>query len=80
LKKNFIANTRIQVLLGDFFNHKGEYDLIIEQTFFCALPPTMRQKYVWKMHELLAKDGILAGLLFNRKFEVSPPFGGSQEE
>jgi hypothetical protein len=30
------------VLLGDF-NHKGEYDLIIEQTFFCALPPVMRQ-------------------------------------
>jgi len=80
IEEKFITNTRIQVLLGDFFNHKGEYDLIIEQTFFCALPPTMRQKYVWKMHELLAKDGILAGLLFNRKFEVSPPFGGSQEE
>ncbi|CAM3067639.1 methyltransferase domain-containing protein [Flavobacterium frigoris] len=80
IEEKFITNTRIQVLLGDFFNHKGEYDLIIEQTFFCALPPVMRQKYVWKMHELLAKNGILAGLLFNRKFEVSPPFGGSQEE
>ena len=40
----------------------------------------MRQKYVWKMHELLAANGILAGLLFNRTFEVSPPFGGSKEE
>ncbi|WP_339920348.1 methyltransferase domain-containing protein [uncultured Flavobacterium sp.] len=80
IEQKFISDTRIQVLLGDFFNHKGEYDLIIEQTFFCALPPVMRQKYVWKMHELLAKDGILAGLLFNRTFEVSPPFGGSQEE
>jgi hypothetical protein len=67
-------------LLGDFFSHKGEYDLIIEQTFFCALPPVMRQKYVWKMHELLAKDGILAGLFFNRIFEAGPPFGGSQQE
>lgn len=80
IEEKFITNTRIQVLLGDFFDHKGEYDLIIEQTFFCALPPIMRQKYVWKMHELLAKDGILAGLLFNRTFEVSPPFGGSHEE
>lgn len=80
IEQKFISDTRIQVLLGDFFNHKGAYDLIIEQTFFCALPPVMRQKYVWKMHELLIKDGILAGLLFNRTFEVSPPFGGSQEE
>jgi hypothetical protein len=29
-------------LLGDFFNHKGEYDLIIEQIFL-RLPPVMRQ-------------------------------------
>ncbi|MBC7642405.1 MAG: thiopurine S-methyltransferase, partial [Flavobacterium sp.] len=69
-----------QIVLGDFFEHQGEYDLIIEQTFFCALPPTMRQKYVCKMHQLLADEGKLAGLLFNRTFEVSPPFGGSKEE
>jgi copper chaperone CopZ len=56
------------------------YDIIIEQTFFCALPPTMRQRYVWKMHNLLNANGILAGLLFNRSFDVSPPFGGSREE
>ena len=66
--------------MGDFFEHQGEYDLIIEQTFFCALPPTMRQKYVWKMHQLLANKGKIAGLLFNRTFESGPPFGGSQEE
>jgi hypothetical protein len=66
--------------LGDFFEHQGAYDVIIEQTFFCALPPTMRQKYVWKMHQLLAKEGKITGLLFNRTFESGPPFGGSQEE
>jgi len=55
----------------------GNYDFIIEQTFFCALPPTMRQKYVWKMHQLLKDGGKLIGLLFNREFEISPPFGGS---
>jgi len=32
------------------------------------------------MHQLLSKKGILAGVLFNRKFEVSPPFGGSKTE
>ena len=80
LQQKFAQNSNIKIIQGDFFLHQGSYDLILEQTFFCALPPTMRQKYVWKMHELLAKNGILAGLLFNRTFEVSPPFGGSKEE
>lgn len=80
LKEKFAGNKNIKVILGDFFEHKGNYDYIIEQTFFCALPPTMRQKYVWKMHQLLSDYGKLIGLLFNRKFDVSPPFGGSLKE
>jgi SAM-dependent methyltransferase len=80
LKQKFADNSSIKIIQGDFFEHKGKYDLIIEQTFFCALPPTMRQKYVWKMHQLLVEDGILVGLLFNRSFEAGPPFGGSQQE
>lgn len=80
LKQKFEKNSNIKIILGDFFEHSGKYDLIIEQTFFCALPPVMRQKYVWKMHQILADNGILAGLLFNRTFEINPPFGGSKEE
>ena len=80
LKEKFKGNPNIKIVLGDFFEHPGKYDLIIEQTFFCALPPSMRQKYVWKMHQLLVEEGILAGLLFNRTFESGPPFGGSKEE
>ena len=80
LKEKFKNNPNIQIVLGDFFEHQGKYDLIIEQTFFCALPRTMRQKYVLKMHQLLADQGILAGLLFNRLFDSGPPFGGSTEE
>lgn len=80
LKEKFKNNPNIQIVLGDFFEHQGRYDLIIEQTFFCALPPDVRQEYVWKMHQLLGNDGILAGLLFDRMFESGPPFGGSKEE
>ncbi|WP_396179408.1 methyltransferase domain-containing protein [Flavobacterium sp.] len=80
LKQKFANNKSITVILGDFFEHQGDYDYIIEQTFFCALPPTMRQKYVWKMHQLLSDYGKLIGLLFNREFEVSPPFGGTLKE
>lgn len=80
LKNQFKNNKNITIILGDFFEHQGVYDLIFEQTFFCALPPTMRQKYVWKKHQLLSEQGILTGLLFNRNFEVGPPFGGNQKE
>ncbi len=65
----------------DFFSHKGQYDLIIEQTFFCALDPALRQKYVEKAHQLLKKNGKLVGLLFDFPLTVEgPPFGGSKKE
>ena len=80
LQNKFANNPNITILLGDFFEHQNTYDLILEQTFFCALPPTLRQKYIWKMHQLLSSNGVLAGLLFNRDFEVSPPFGGNRNE
>lgn len=80
LKEKFKNTAGIEIIHGDFFEHKGSYDLILEQTFFCALPPQMRQKYVWKMHQLLSEKGKIAGLLFNRSFESGPPFGGNQTE
>lgn len=69
-----------QLLREDFFSHEGSYDLIIEQTLFCAIDPSDREKYVSKIRELLVPGGKLAGVLFDREFENSPPFGGSREE
>jgi methyl halide transferase len=80
LKSEFQNFSNIKIILGDLFEHRGSYDLIIEQTFFCALPPYMRPKYVAKMYHLLAVNGRLIGLLFDRTFENSPPFGGSKSE
>ncbi|WP_428654700.1 methyltransferase domain-containing protein [Runella sp.] len=74
------ASRGLKAMCGDFFNHSGQYDLILEQTFFCALDPSLRSLYVQKMNELLVSNGKLAGLLFNRPFEGGPPFGGSVEE
>lgn len=65
----------------DFFNHQRQYDLIIEQTFFCAMHPSRRSDYTKKMYHLLAQNGKLAGLLFSREFNSpGPPFGGSKDE
>jgi methyl halide transferase len=65
---------------GDFFEHSDQYDLIVEQTFFCALDPSLRRNYAEKMAALLPQGGKLAGLLFDRDFEGGPPFGGCAAE
>lgn len=70
-----------QIHHQDFFLHKGQYDLIIEQTFFCALHPERRIDYCKKVNELLKLSGKLVGVLFARNFEQNgPPFGGELEE
>lgn len=70
-----------QLIHGDFFDLEGQFDLIIEQTFFCALNPDVRSEYVVKMHSLLSEKGKIAGLLFDFPLtEDGPPFGGSKEE
>ncbi len=64
--------------IEDFFNHKGSYDRILEQTFFCALNPSLRTKYAQKMRELLKPGGKLVGVLFNDPLnDDHPPFGGN---
>lgn len=81
LKKELASYEGINIYCEDFFQHIGEYDLIIEQTFFCAILPEMRISYVKKIHELLTINGRLVGLLFGIQFEKEgPPFGGSLEE
>lgn len=69
------------LLLEDFFSHRGQYDLILEQTFFCALNPALRKSYVSKMGELLKPGGTLAGVLFDDTLNHDkPPFGGTRQE
>ena len=71
-------HNRLEIICQDFFDHKGQYDLILEQTFFCALDPLLRKKYAAKMHELLKPGGKLVGVLFNKNFEGGPPFAGNE--
>ncbi len=69
-----------QCLNIDFFELDQKFDLILEQTFFCALEPRLRNDYVLKMHDLLNKNGKLVGLLFDFELtESGPPFGGNEE-
>lgn len=70
-----------QLIHQDFFEFEGTFDLIIEQTFFCALDPVLRKEYAKKMHSLLNPNGKIVGLLFDFPLTSDgPPFGGSKEE
>lgn len=81
LRKQAVDFPEGHLLVEDFFALKLEVDLILEQTFFCALKPDRREEYVLKAKELLCAGGRLAGLLFAVQFpNEGPPFGGTKEE
>jgi SAM-dependent methyltransferase len=83
-----IPDPPLRIITGDFFQLTGQYDLIVEQTFFCALDPALRERYITHMHSLLRPGGKLIGLLFDRDFAGAaslgntngPPFGGHKTE
>ena len=75
-----LQNTNVNLLCKDFFELQGAFDLIIEQTFFCAIDPKLRSQYVNKMVELLSPNGRLVGVLFDFSFEGGPPYGGTKSE
>lgn len=89
LKKRCPAIQNFQLLHQDFFKlnsqeqttHPTRFDLILEQTFFCAINPHLRQAYAEKMHSLLVPSGKLVGVLFNDELNKNePPFGGNIKE
>ncbi len=80
LKEKLKDNSVVKTFQIDFFKHEGNYDLIVEQTFFCALDPNLRSEYVNKMASLLNDGGFIMGVLFNFPLEKGPPFGGNIDE
>jgi len=74
-----------QFINENFFEHRGVYDLIIEQTFFCSFPPTKENRSLYALHmsELLDDKGKLAGLWFDIPLTgdmIKRPFGGDKSE
>jgi cyclopropane fatty-acyl-phospholipid synthase-like methyltransferase len=78
-------NLKCEVLHLDFFgidsSHNGVYDLLIEQTFFCAISPEQRSSYVSTVARALKKGGMLAGLFYHTgEEEGGPPFNTTRED
>lgn len=69
----------------NFFEHQGQYDLILEQTFFCSFVPNPENRiaYAKKVTSLLRPNGKLVGLWFDMPLTgdmEKRPFGGSHKE
>ena len=65
------------LIYGNFFEIQDKFDLVLEQTFFCALNPSLRQDYIEQMSKIIKPNGNLIGLLFSMEFDrEGPPFGG----
>ena len=73
-----------RVLHQDFFgldnSHEGVYDLVLEQTFFCAISPGKRQDYVQNVTRLLKPEGMLVGLFYHTDKEGGPPYNTTRED
>jgi SAM-dependent methyltransferase len=61
---------------GDFFAHPlGEFDLVYERAFLCALPRPHWPRWAGRVAEILRPGGRLAGFFFWSDDERGPPFG-----
>jgi len=67
-----------RLIVSDFFTLTDSFDLILEQTFFCAINPELRERYVEQAATLLKPVGKWMGILFDCHFPTAgPPFGGN---
>ena len=81
IKKRVPDFPQEHLICGNYFDIRQKFDLIIEQTFFCAINPSLRKKYVKKASQLLYTSGKIVGLLFSIPLNLDhPPFGGNKDE
>lgn len=80
-KNRIVGFPKEHLICDDFFNLNDKFDLIVEQTFFCAIDKKLRSNYAKHCAQLLTPKGKLVGLLFNDPlYEDHPPYGGNKEE
>ena len=81
IKKRVPSFPSSRLIHQNFFDLTMTYDFIIEQTFFCAINPSLRSQYVVQASKLLNDNGKIVGLLFDAPlYKDHPPFGGNKDE
>ena len=72
------ANLSVEGVEGDIFDlpqaWRGSFDVIWEQTCYCAILPAQRDDYVRAMAAVLRPAGQYVGLFWNHGMEGGPPW------
>jgi hypothetical protein len=76
--------TTVAWTLGDIFSPPEgfvtQFDVIIEHTCFCAIPPSRRSDYAQSVASMLKPQGALIGVFFvDIPLDEGPPFGSDPE-
>jgi len=76
--------SKIDIQCADFFAFEGDYDLVWDCTFLCALVPAVREQWAAKYKSLLRPDGTLLTCVFplgkppgGPPFEITVPLVGA---
>ena len=71
-----------RIVQADFFAYAPPrpLDVVVEQAFFCALPPARRSDVARRWAELLGQGGLLAGYFYFDDAAKGPPFGIARAE
>jgi SAM-dependent methyltransferase len=54
----------LEFSVGNFFEHQGQYDVIWDLTFLCAINPAAREAWAKQMKALLSPQGVLLTYIF----------------
>lgn len=71
----FLGPLASRVRRADFFELSGQFDLVYERAFLCALPRALWSRWAQRMAELVRPGGELAGFFFLDENQKGPPFG-----
>jgi hypothetical protein len=75
-----VSPLRAEFVNGDFFTFEGQFDLLFDHTFLCALLPSMRLSWSKQMAKLVKKGGFLLTYMYPLgDHEDGPPWALSVE-
>lgn len=83
-RANYSSLENLKIIQADAFNlpHTldGQFDLVFEHTFYCAVSPERRNDVAKLWKRMLHDQGHLLGILFAMEKRNGPAFGGSEWE
>lgn len=60
--------------------YQQQFDYVIEHTCFCAIEPSLRDRYLDLVHQLLKPAGKAIGIFFTHRRPGGPPYGVTPQD